>query len=311
MSHPGSLVLLVPVLLLSTGALAQLQDAKQWKRVERSVSLKAGAEESTLELRLAPSVVTTVLFDTDIDAEAVDVEPLRGLFSRVDVEARLLVLRPTVAMPAKGVPPLVVRFADGAAPRRLVLALTTDEREVDSVVDVLRQPAPAEELEARLVALRNHCEALEARLAAARRPALPRGLADAILSGAIEEEGVRRSKVEIGATSPTTKGLLALRLVSYRSRQWLALGMKLENPVGSSPWVPGLARLTRLDAEGRPSGGVLEAPVRMRAARLAPGQGAQAVVQWQWSADSEVATYALEVLDATGRRGVRWPTVEL
>jgi uncharacterized protein (TIGR02268 family) len=304
--RPDSLVLMVSVLLASAGALAQPQGAKPWKRVERSVSLDAGAEEATQALRLAPNVVTTILFNSDIDVKAVDVENLRALFSRVEVQPQLLVLRPAVAMPAKGVPPLVVRFADASAPQRLVFVLTTEQSEVDSVVDVLRQPVPAEELEAQLVALRSHCEELEARLAAVRKQALPRGLAGAILSGAIEEAGVTRQEE---ANLPISRGLLALKLDSYRSRQWLAFSMKLENPAGSSPWVPGLARLTRLDSEGRPLGGVLEAPVQLREARLAPGQSALAVAQWPLSADDGAAAYALEVLDAAGRRGVRWPQV--
>jgi uncharacterized protein (TIGR02268 family) len=294
------------VLLLSKGALAQPQGAKQWERVERSVSLAAGAEESTLELRLAPNVVTTVFFDADMEVEEADLSSVRALFLRLEVQPRLLVLRPAVAMPEKGVSPLVVRFADGDAPRRLVLVLTTQAQKVDAVVDVLRQPVPAEQL----AALRSHCEALEERLAAARRPVLSRGLAAAILSGAIGAKGVSETLTVRGGVR-INMGLEVWGPKAYRSSKWLAFQMMLVNPPGSASWVPGRARLTRLDAEGRPLGEVLEAPVHMEEARLAPGRSADAVVQWSLPPSDEAAAYELEVMDAAGRRGVRWSQLRL
>lgn len=124
------------VLLLGTAALAQPQGAKRWRRVERTVSVSAGPPESVQRLRLAPQVVTTVLFDSDVVLEVADPEALRGLFTRLELETDHLVLKPAVSIPEKGVPPLVVRFTDGAAPARLVLELTTDGDEVDAVVEV-------------------------------------------------------------------------------------------------------------------------------------------------------------------------------
>jgi uncharacterized protein (TIGR02268 family) len=300
------LVVIASVLLLGTGALAQ--GPRQWRRVERSVTLGAGDEAAPQPLRLAPNVVTTVLFDSDVTLEEADVAALRPLFTRLEVQARLLVFKPAVSMPEQGLPPLVLRFADTAAPQRLVLVLSTHDKEVDSVLDVLRQPATAEQLQAQLVTLRVRCEALEERLAASRRLVPSRGLAGALLSGAIEDDGVKAIGVE---AMPAANGLQARQLSAYRSGPWRAFRMELENPPGAAPWGPGVARLTRLDAEGRPVGAVLEAPVLLRDARLAPGQRARAVAQWELPEDAEAAVYALEVVEAAGRRGVRWPRVEL
>jgi uncharacterized protein (TIGR02268 family) len=293
--------------LLGTGALAQVP--RQWKRVERTLTLGAGTEAATQPLRLAPHVVTTVLFDTDVALAEADVAGLRPLFTRLEVQPRLLVFKPAVSMPEQGVPPLVVRFADGAAPLRLVFVLSTDEKEVDLVVDVLRQPATAEQLEAQLVALRARCEALEERLAAARRPVPSRGLAAALLSGAIEKEKGVRWKVVGEDVVPN--GLRAQGLDAYRSSRWLAFSMVLKNPADGAPWEPGLARLTRLDSDGRPVGEALVAQVLLREARLAPGQSAQAVAQWELPEDGRPAMYVLEVVEAAGRRGLRWPKLEL
>ncbi len=296
------------VLLLGTAALAQPQGAKRWRRVERSVSVSAGTAESVQRLRLAPQVVTTVLFDSDVVLEVADPEALRGLFTRLELETDHLVLKPAVAMPEKGVPPLVVRFTDGAAPAHLVLELTTDGDEVDAVVEVRRRPASAEQLEAELVELRSQCAALESRLATGRRPVPQEGLAAAILSGAIGHRSVVWRWVD---NLGVGQGLKALRLDTYRSGEWVALALELENRRGQETWVPGLARLTRLDADGRRTNEVLEAPVQLAEARLRPGQSARAVVQWRARVDGAPTAWALEVLDAPGRRGVRWSRVEL
>jgi uncharacterized protein (TIGR02268 family) len=296
------------VLLLGSTVMAQPQGTKRWKRVERSVSVSVGASASLQRLRLAPHVVTTVLFDSDIVPEVADPEALRGLFTRLELEADHLVLKPAVALPEKGVPPLVLRFADADAPRRLVFELTTDSDEVDAVVEVLRQPASAEQLEAELVALRSQYAALEARLATARRPVTQEGLAAALLSGAIDRQSVVWRWVDI---EPVDAGLKAIRLDTYHAGEWVALTVELENPRSREARVPGLARLTRLDTEGRRTDEVLEAPVMMQDARLRPGQTARAVVQWRTRLNEAPTAYSLEILDAARQRGVRWTRVEL
>jgi uncharacterized protein (TIGR02268 family) len=296
------------VLLLGSTVLAQPQGTKRWKRVERSVSVSVGASESVQRLRLAPHVVTTVLFDSDIVPEVADPEALRGLFTRLELEADHLVLKPAVALPEKGVPPLMLRFADADAPLRLVFELTTDPDEVDAVVEVQRHPASAEQLEAELVALRSQCAELVAKLAMARRPIPQEGLAAALLSGAIERQSVVWRWVD---TRGIGRGLKALRLDTYRAGEWVALTLELENQRGGEAWVPGTARLTRLDAEGHLTADVIEAPVLMQDARLRPGQSARAVVQWRTRLDGVPTAYALEVLDAARQRGVRWARVEL
>lgn len=307
MCHPGSLAMAVSVLLVGSVALAQPQATKRWKRIERSVSVGAAAPDSVRELRLAPHVVTTVLFDTNILPDAVALEGLRELFTRLEVQANHLLLKPAVAMPAKGVPPLVVRFADTSAPQRLVLVLKTDAAEVDSVVEVLRRPATAEQLEAELAALRAQYAALEGRLAAARRPVLQEGLAGAVLSGAVGN-GVVETTVEARSIE---RGLKAPQLVAYRSSQWVVLSMKLQNWAGEAPWVPGSARLMRLGTDGRPTGEIIETPVLLHEERIPPGQSARAAVQWRAPADGGPLAYELEVMDATRRRSVRWERVEL
>ncbi|WNZ62063.1 DUF2381 family protein [Myxococcus sp. MxC21-1] len=302
MFPPGSLVMTAVVLLLGTAALAQAPDTKRWRRIERAVALSAGAGEPVQRLRLAPGVVTTVLLDSDAVLEGELPEALRGLFTRLDVTGTHLLLQPAVAMPARGVPPLVLRFTDAAAPQRLVLELTTEANVVDSVIDVRRHPATVAQLEAELVALRERNALLEARLATARRQVPHPGLAGAILSGAIGTTGVLGTWMD----TPASEAELKVRqLDSYRSGSWVALAVNLENPPGEAPWQPGIARLTSLDSNGRPTGEPMELPLLLQEPRLLPGQSAVAVVQWPAPTRPPPA-YALELWDTGRRRGVRW-----
>ncbi|QDE93704.1 hypothetical protein BHS06_34595 [Myxococcus xanthus] len=302
MFPPGSLVMTAVVLLLGTAALAQTPNTKRWRRIERAMVLSAGAGEPVQRLRLAPGVVTTVLLDSDAVMEGELPEALHGLFTRLDVTGTHLLLQPVVAMPAQGVPPLVLRFTDAAAPQRLVLELTTEANVVDSVIDVRRHPATVTQLEAELVALRERNALLETRLATARRPVPQEGLASAILSGAIGPTGVL---VKWMGDQPSEAGLKVQQIGSYRSGAWLTLAVKLENPLGEAPWQPGIARLTHLDSDGRPTGEALELPMLMLEPRLLPGQSAVVVVQWPAPTRPPPA-YALELWDTGRRRGVRW-----
>lgn len=302
MFPPGSLVMAAVVLLLGTATLAQTPNTKRWRRIERAMVLSAGAGEPVQRLRLAPGVVTTVLLDSDAVLEGELPEALRGLFTRLDVTGTHLLLQPAVAMPAQGVPPLVLRFTDAAAPQRLVLELTTEANVVDSVIDVRRHPATVAQLEAEVVALRERIALLEARLVTARRPVPQEGLAGAILSGVIGPTGVH---VRWMGDRPSEAGLKVQQLGSYRSGAWLTLAVKLENPLGNAPWQPGSARLTHLDSNGRPTGKTLELPMLMMEPRLLPGQSALAVVQWR-PPTLPPSSYALELWDTSQQRGARW-----
>ena len=302
MFPPGSLLMTAVVLLLGTTALAQTPDSKRWRRIERTVDLSAGTGEPIQRLRVAPGVVTTVLLDSDAVLEGEPHEPLQGLFHRLDFAGKHLLLKPAVVMPASGVPPLVLRFTDDAAPRRLVLELTTEASVVDAVVDVRRRPATVEQLEAELVALRERNAVLEARLASARRTVPQQGLVGAILSDAIAPSGVVVQWLEDKASEA---GLKVHRLHSYRSGAWMAFAVRLENPRGEAPWQPGLARLIHLDPSGHPTGETLELPLLMQEPRLMPGQSAAAVIEWS-APVSPPPAYALELWDTGRRRGARW-----
>ena|GEM_PF-3765453 len=308
MFPPGSLVMATVVLLLGTAALAQTQDTKRWRRIERNVALSVGQGAPVQRLRLAPGVVTTVLFDSAIELEAALPEELGGLFTRLDVTPNHLLLKPTVPMPETGVPPLVLRFIDAAAPQRLVLELVTETGTVDAVVDFRRQPATVEQLEAELAALRERNTLLETRLASARRPIPQQGFAGAILSGAIDSSGVSSRWLTPDAAGGAWR---IVRLDAYYTHAWAALAVEVENPQDAAFSLPSVARLTPLSPEGQPTGEELELPLLMLEARLRPGQRAVLVAQWRRTSKKSPGLYSLELLDSTRRRSVRWARLKL
>jgi uncharacterized protein (TIGR02268 family) len=308
MSLPWSVVLVV--MLLGTRAGAQAHDEGTWALKARRIFLPAPDKAPGAQvLRVAPGVVTTVLFDTPIIPASVDREALGRRFPRLVVDPGALVLKPAARMPEEDPPRLTVRFADEAAPASVTFLLTTDAREVDVSVEVVRKPASAEELAAELTELRARCAATEAGLGALRRQCALSGLAGAILSGVVGEAGVSAQRVT--PLPVEGKGLFMYPALFFRAQGWAAVALDLLNPPDAAPWEPGAARLRRWGRDGQPMGEALEVPVRLLEARVEPGQRARAVVEWPLEAGVTPGDYALEVLDRTGRRGIRWERLGL
>jgi uncharacterized protein (TIGR02268 family) len=304
------LVVLVMMVALMGAAAGAPPDAGG-DRARRDPRIVLSGQEDAKDpvLRVAPGVVTTVLFDTPIVPASVDREALRGLFSHLVVDPSALVLKPARAMPLKAPPRLTVRFADESAPAHVTFVLVTDAHEVDASVEVVRKPASAEELATELTALRARCAATEAGLGALRRQCALSGLAGAILSGVVGYAGISAREV---TSYPSESGIKADGpFFFFRAQGWAAMALDLDNPPDATPWEPGVARLRRWGKDGQPEGETLEVPVQLLGERLEPGERARVVVEWPQEAGAPPGDYSLEVLDRTGRRGVRWERLGL
>ncbi|HZI14576.1 MAG TPA: DUF2381 family protein, partial [Myxococcus sp.] len=204
MSLPWLAVLVM--VLLGTRAGAQTREegtrALKARRIFLANEDKVPRDEV---LRLAPGVVTTVLFDTPIVPASVDRAALGNRFTPLVVDPSALVLKPAGEMPEKDPSRLTVRFADEAAPSSITFLLTTDAREVDVSVEVVRKPASAEELAAELTELRARCAVTEAGLGALRKQCALSGLAGAILSGVVGEAGV---SAQLLTPAPVKEGIM-------------------------------------------------------------------------------------------------------
>lgn len=303
MSLPWLAVLVMMVALTGAAAGAQPEEGGERARKDQRLILSGPEASEDRVLRVAPGVVTTVLFDTPILPASVDREGLGGLFTHLVVDPSALVLKPAKAMPRKAPPRLTVRFADELAPASVTFVLVTDAHEVDASVEVLRRTASAEELATQLTELRARCAATEAGLGALRRQCALSGLAGAILSGVVGDLGVSTRQI---TSYPTKSGINAIHpFIFFRAQGWAAVALNLFNPPGEAPWEPGVARLRRWGKDGQPEGDALEVPVHLLEGRLEPGQRARVVVEWPLEAGAPSGDYALEVLDRAGRRAVR------
>ncbi|MFP2931845.1 DUF2381 family protein [Pyxidicoccus sp. 3LG] len=308
MSLPISVVLVV-----FAGTPAPATEVEAWRREERrEVRLAGDAPQDMQVLRLAPGVVTLVMFDSELAREPVDTTALRPLFERLEVNERSLVLKPRAELKGAGLG-LTVRFADGHAPGQVAFTLVTHPDVVDTQVEVLRKARPADWLLAELNSLRGRCAATEAGLVALRRQCSASGLVGALLSGELDlSEDITVRKVE---ARWSVRGDLDIRpevrTILLSSGALKVLGVELSNPPGQEPWVAGRARLVRLGPDGRPLGEARELPVHALGGRLVPGETAVVAVRWEEPEGGRATAVSLEVWDVSGRRGVRWERLEL
>ncbi|WP_404368574.1 DUF2381 family protein [Corallococcus coralloides] len=302
MSLSTSTIPLVLTVLLGATAAAQSRTPVPRERKARQLTLRAEEPQVLHPLHVAAHEVTTVTFDAPIVPESVDRSVLAPFFSRVAVHEDVLVLKASMDVPSGKEPVLTVRFAGPGAPAQVGFVLTTVAAEVDSQVEVFRQGRTAQDLGEELADLRARCAVTEAGLAPLRAQCARSGLGGAVLMGDVTREGVA---VTYLPELPVSMGLIAIGPhVLYRAANTRVLSTSLRNPEGSAPWVPGFARMTPRGPSALP---VRELPLLMQVKQLAPGERATVVVEWRTPPEMPEGTYfTLELLDATGERGVRW-----
>ncbi|RKG84768.1 DUF2381 family protein [Corallococcus terminator] len=307
MSLSSSVIPVVLVALVASAAVAQPGTPPGRERKARQFTLRAEEPPVLHPLRVAAREVTTVTFDAPIVPDSVDRAALAPFFSRVGVYADALVLKASVDLPAGQGPVITVRFAGEGAPSQVGFVLTTVDAEVDSQVEVFRHGRTAQELGKELADLRARCAVTEAGFATLRAQCALSGLGGAVLTGAISPKGVALGHL------PRPIESLGLRAVSphvlYRSGDTFALATTLINSDDSRSWAPGVGRVTpqTLDGSALPA---REYPLLVREKQLEPGTRAPVVMEWYIPPEVPPGTtFILELLDATGKRGVRWEQV--
>ncbi|MBZ4416118.1 DUF2381 family protein [Myxococcus sp. RHSTA-1-4] len=306
MSLPESLVVAVWMVLVGTVAMAQPPESVGQKA--RVILLKGDEAPTPHVLRMAPDTTTVVLFDSPVVRESVDTRLLQGLFTRVQVNEELLVLRPAVEFPVNPALRLAVRFADGKAPRQVEFVLTSQPDAPDLQVEVVREGRSEEQLVSELARLRGLCAATEAGLAPLRARCARAGLGGLFVSGEMDaDNGVRAHRPE---AMPTEMGLEWMRATLFRTGATVMVGAEVKNPSGGTPWLADSARLVRLNARSEPLEETRLLPVVMEPERLAPGRSARIAVQWEEPSQTHATSVRLEVVDASGR-GLKWERLEL
>ncbi|RKG86261.1 DUF2381 family protein [Corallococcus terminator] len=298
------------LLVLSTAALAQPGTPDKRGPPGRRIVVRADEAATLHLLRVAPGVVTTVVFNDDIVPSSVDTKALAPLFAQVKVYPGVMVLRPSVSLPESARPLVTARFVGEDAPRQVAFMLVTDPKEVDTVVEVSRHALSAEALAEELTLLRGRSAAAEAGFATLRAQCAQTGLGGAVLTGALVPHPMSVKWLFTGLVDPGLEVVGSPVVYSQLSARVVAFTLK--NAPDMPPWMPGMARLARVGQGGAPGRVILEAPVRMLEARLAPGTSVQAVVEWNMPEGSEPGSrYVLEVQNEQGDRTVRWEGLSL
>ncbi|NOK23016.1 DUF2381 family protein [Corallococcus carmarthensis] len=290
-------------MLLFTAAQAQSASAVRERRDRRVVLPRPG--EPVLEVPVAAGILTTLVLDSALDRNSVELEG-RTRFKLVDVGERAINLEPVMELGAGEHLMLRVRFADGAFPEHAVFALVSHPAVVDTRVEVSRHPLAPEALQAELSEVRAQLAAKEAELAALRARGDASSPAALALAGLLDADGVSARRV---AQQPEKEMQSSLRVMdgfSFRATAWAVVSVNVMN-AGKTPWTPTEARLTH-------STGGAQVPVlsvRMKQPQIGPGEVGTVVVETEGAAWKRGTLFRLELVDATGARPLLVPPVAL
>ncbi len=287
---------------MGTGAAAASQtSARELKG--RRVVLSSSSADSVPEIRVSTGVVTTITFeDSSIDARALALEGQGSRVKLVDVGERSILLKPLVEL-AQG-ERLLLRapFVDGKAPTQVTFALVSHPAEVDSHVEVLRQPQSVEACQAELADAQARLAEKNAELRMLRARAAANGPAGLILAGLLNEKGVKVIRSQVAASPATQGALRGMRqrgVLSFRAAAWAAVAVEVEN-TGEHPWTPGSAKLTSTKTRRSVTG----ASISMEQQQLGLGESALVVVETEPPSQSAGELFTLELFGADGGRAL-------
>ena len=284
--------------------------AAQARRVDdgtRRIDVAGRAGDTARELRVAPGVVTSLVFDTPLDLEAMkaELEGLGARFGLADVgQSRMtMLLRPSADFTPGSRQRVEVRFSRGEEPRRAVLELVSvPKAEAERQVEVTRQRPPEEE---RVAALEARGAACEAELEAVKaRSAMP--LAMLVLEGELKPDRHQGSRPLIPREDRTRlEGVSLTQVFLYRAQRRAALSLRLNLSRRARRWVPAEAVVEdartgqRLKVHG----------VAMKQPAMEPGSEALLVVEWDATSEAG-GTVDVRVLERDGERHITVGDVE-
>jgi uncharacterized protein (TIGR02268 family) len=264
------------------------------------------------EVRTAPGLPTTLLFNAKLDRGAVERAGRELGFARVAVaEDTLLVVPAQEARPGARLT-LPIRFAGEEAHEAEAVVFVVDPPHAEAYVQVVRRVRTVPALEEALVAALERGAALEAaletrrvELAAVR--AEKASMAPLIEAGVLGRDGIR--SVELGAVKwePGEDGTGNAWLYVAAGR--VAFDIELTLAAQARPWALGEARLHSQGADA--------SPIPARVARLlgasvlAPGEKARLLVEFEVPTEGSLREYNLEVEEQEGERRLYRKDVKL
>ena len=313
--HPAFLLLLS--LLGSVPALAQPL-AEPWVPGVRHLELLPDATAREHELRLAPGLALTVLFDTPLRQDGVELERGEDFLWSLDASGRLL----TLVLSRKGEwgrrLRLRVHFKDAGVPASADFFLVVHPGHAETQVQVYRQPRSAESCCQEAEAEREKRQQCEVTLARTQAECTGKGgLIGLAAEGLLEDDkGVRALRPDPRTLTEDPTNALRLRGTrTFRARvstpegeekrARVAVRLKLDNP-GTQAWTAEGARLAT-------QGGVRSEVRVWQPVPLRPGEKRGVVwVEAELTEEEARGRFTLTLWDAGGTRtfsvgGVTFP----
>jgi uncharacterized protein (TIGR02268 family) len=261
-----------------------------------------GEATEPMELRLAPGVVTVVLFDTELDRGAVRLEEER--FARLVIGPRELLLEPKAEVePGARLGQLHLRFAEGALIESAAFSLVANSARVDRQVRVVHQPASPAVWQAALSRERARCARKDEELEALRARCAEASLSGLVLAGVLVDKDITALSVPTKLWG-SQQGLEVAWAQAYQAKGRVALAFGVRLAASAPAWAPTEARLTHARTGAR----LPVLSTRMDRPQLLPGQEALVVVEWEAPTGG---SFTLEVPEKEGSRGVRVPGLTL
>jgi uncharacterized protein (TIGR02268 family) len=292
---------LVP-LLASALAGAQPRSAARERQIitTRQLVLPTSTTGPLPEVRVAPSVPTTIVFDATLARDSVKLDGEGTRIRRVDVGDKSVILEPLVELGIERAL-LRVRFVDGAAPAEATLALVSDPAQVDSHVRVSRRAHSAEGLEKELAEVRARCEAREVELAELRSRCEATGLVALVLAGLLRRDDLSNADWLVPLDQERRTGGLQITTGSWMkvAPKWMLLAVRVKNEPGQPPWSPDKVTLART----KTNEGVEVRVAQMERPQLGPGEQGLVAVEAESPPGAAGESFRLELSEtASGRQ---------
>ncbi|WP_338276603.1 DUF2381 family protein [Corallococcus caeni] len=283
--------------LSGSAATAQLEVSSSVPGARR-IELPAEGAGSVSEVAVSPGLSTMLLFDSELQREAIELEG-RQRFSLVDVGQATLRLVPSAsAIPGERFK-LVVRFRDGAAPVTAVFLLKVHPAKAEATIEVYREQRTIETYQQEVRDARaevSRCKEELTRLTAEHRA--PGGLTGILANGGLDPHGVSGQVLTRTVAKTAANELAAPFVKSYRSSKLAAVDVWVDVKTGTLPWTAEGATL-----KGR-SGEALKILKVWQSEPILPGTRGRVIVEAEAPAAAVQGPFSLKLWEADGPRSI-------
>lgn len=214
---------------------AWAQPAPASPQLIRYIELTEGPTPTSEEIRIRPGLATTLLFDSRISGEQVELEA-RERFDRVAVDEGTLVLVPSHQLQEGDRLQLTVRFAEETPPKTVRLLLRVDTALADVQVEFHRPAPSVESIRKELEQARAEVQRLRDEHSRLRAEPASSGLSGLIAAGMLDERGASALGLDTSDIASSDSTVQLNRAATFRTSNRVVVSLSLELADASRPW---------------------------------------------------------------------------